>query len=337
MRCHTRFFWKRKLKQNIPFLIILFIFLILLYYEGFFLWLRKVAVKEENISPTSSALAVAEKKVIFLSSLLKRRGIPEHEFIEEIQPKIYVITPTHARPVQKAELTRLKNVFLLVPFIHWVVVEDAEARTKLVTNFLASSGIPFTHLYKQTPPQWKLKHDEPRWYKPRGVLQRNEGIRWLRENFSPSATGVVYFADDDNTYSVELFNEMRYTQVVSIWPVGLVGGVLVERPSVNTEGKVVGWRVGWRSNRPFAIDMAGFAVNLGFLMRHPEVKFWDKSKRGFIESDFLEQMIKKEDLEPRAKLCTQVLVWHTQTKDPKLTDEERLAAAGRATNVDIEV
>ena len=46
-------------------------------------------------------------------------------------PIIYAITPTYARPVQKAELTRLCNVFLLVPNIHWILVEDSKSKFKL--------------------------------------------------------------------------------------------------------------------------------------------------------------------------------------------------------------
>ena len=49
---------------------------------------------------------------------------------------IYIVTPTYARPQQKAELTRLKNVFLLVPSVHWIVIEDASAKTSLVTRFV---------------------------------------------------------------------------------------------------------------------------------------------------------------------------------------------------------
>ena len=40
---------------------------------------------------------------------------------------------------------------------------------------------------------------------------------------------MVYFADDDNTYALDLFHEIRTTARVSVFPVGLVGGVLVER------------------------------------------------------------------------------------------------------------
>ena len=33
--------------------------------------------------------------------------------------------------------------------------------------------------------------------------------------------GVIYFADDDNTYSLDIFEEMRTTKTVSVWPVGI--------------------------------------------------------------------------------------------------------------------
>lgn len=82
---------------------------------------------------------------------------------------------------------------------------------------------------------------------------------------------MIYFADDDNTYSLQIFEEvhsffnkvyswesvcfkramideknvlhqMRTTQRVSVWPVGLVGGMKYERPVV--EGGKVGARGG---------------------------------------------------------------------------------------------
>lgn len=54
---------------------------------------------------------------------------------------------------------------------------------------------------------------DPSWLKPRGVEQRNEGLRWLRENGRAqlggiNQQGVVYFADDDNTYSLQIFEEV---------------------------------------------------------------------------------------------------------------------------------
>ena len=70
---------------------------------------------------------------------------------------IYAITPTYRRPVQKAELTRLCHTFLLVPNFHWILVEDAKVKSKLVTNFLRDCGVTYTHLNIPTPPDLKLK------------------------------------------------------------------------------------------------------------------------------------------------------------------------------------
>lgn len=127
-------------------------------------------------------------------------------------PTIYAITPTYARPVQKAELIRLANTFLHVPNFHWILVEDSSVKTQLVKNFLATCGLKYTHLNVATPPEWKLKSTDPNWLKPRGVLQRNAGISWLRENSRNNEKienrGVIYFADDDNTYSLQLFEEV---------------------------------------------------------------------------------------------------------------------------------
>ena len=85
----------------------------------------------------------------------------------------------------------------------------------------------------------KLKHKDPHWSKPRGVFQRNEALAWLRNNFKVGDLGVVYFADDDNTYSSELFEAIRVTKSVSVLPVGLVGGVMVERPRISKDGRKV--------------------------------------------------------------------------------------------------
>ena len=71
---------------------------------------------------------------------------------------------------------------------------------------------------------------QEKWVKNRGVAQRNMGISELRKlnpvgilMYTPSSRaltdlsqtdGVVYFADDDNTYDWRLFAELRKTQRV---------------------------------------------------------------------------------------------------------------------------
>ncbi|KAG0712400.1 Galactosylgalactosylxylosylprotein 3-beta-glucuronosyltransferase 1 [Chionoecetes opilio] len=234
---------------------------------------------------------------------------------------------------------RLKSVFLHVPALQWIVVEDAPKKSQMVSNFLETSGLTHTHLHQATPQEWKLTDADPRWRKPRGVLQRNSGIRWLRRKFTGvvNPRGVVYFADDDNTYSLELFQEMRDTHKVSVWPVALVGGVLVERPLVGHKGQVSGWLAGWKPDRTFALDMAGFAVNLSLLLNKSDAEFSIKVPRGFQETRFLEQLVMREELEPKADLCTKVYVWHTRTEQPDLKDEERLKRVGKRTDEGIEV
>lgn len=118
------------------------------------------------------------------------------------------------------------------------------------------SNLVITHLTASTPVEYKLKSSKPNWLKPRGVAQRNRAILWLKDhhkhdavkdksndggsghrmvddrgsegqdtyNSSRNVSDVIYFADDDNTYDVRLFDEMRYTDTVSIWPVGIRGG-----------------------------------------------------------------------------------------------------------------
>ena len=50
---------------------------------------------------------------------------------------------------------------------------------------------------------------EPRWHKNRGVEQRNLGLLWLRKTFvKGQRNAVVYFGDDDNTYDLDLFEEV---------------------------------------------------------------------------------------------------------------------------------
>ncbi|XP_054943371.1 galactosylgalactosylxylosylprotein 3-beta-glucuronosyltransferase 2-like [Physeter macrocephalus] len=123
---------------------------------------------------------------------------------EPPQPTIYAITPTYSRPVQKAELTRLANTFRQVAQLHWILVEDAAARSELVSRFLARAGLPSTHLHVPTPRRYKRPG------LPRATEQRNAGLAWLRQRHGHQRAqpGVLFFADDDNTYSLELFQEV---------------------------------------------------------------------------------------------------------------------------------
>lgn len=86
-------------------------------------------------------------------------------------------------------------------------------------------------------------------------------------------------------------------------------------------GKVKGYLSGWKPNRPFAIDMAGFAINLDLILLHPNVKFSYEMEIGFQESEFLGKITTRDDLEPLADNCTKVYVWHTRTLSPDIKPE----------------
>lgn len=154
-------------------------------------------------------------------------------------PVIYIITPTNNRAeTQLADLTRLRNTLWLVPKIVWILIEDSPIKTRKISRFLQMSKLQFVHLNEPTSEDLIIKSSEKVWSKPRGVLQRNKGLQWLRDNSERlDRNGVVYFADDDNTYDIRLFEEMRFTQKVSVWPVAFVGELMYERP-VCKNGKV---------------------------------------------------------------------------------------------------
>ncbi|XP_054443482.1 galactosylgalactosylxylosylprotein 3-beta-glucuronosyltransferase 1 isoform X3 [Pteronotus mesoamericanus] len=221
-------------------------------------------------------------------------------------PTIHVVTPTYSRPVQKAELTRLANTLLHVPNLHWLVVEDAPRRTPLTARLLRDTGLNYTHLHVETPRNYKLRGDarDPRI--PRGTMQRNLALRWLRETFprNSSQPGVVYFADDDNTYSLELFEE--------VWT----------RQKAGKRCAAPGGCPCGLSPSSAAFDMAGFAVNLRLILQRSQAYFKLRGvKGGYQESSLLRELVTLNDLEPKAANCTKILVWHTRTEKPVLVNE----------------
>ena len=60
---------------------------------------------------------------------------------------------------------------------------------------------PMPEIYKKLPT--KLR--------PKGVSNRNTALKWIfHQNLDESKdiSGVIYFADDDNTYDVRIFEEV---------------------------------------------------------------------------------------------------------------------------------
>ena len=192
-----------------------------------------------------------------------------------------MITPTYARLTQKSDLTSVCLTVMHVRKLVWIVVEDSDTRTYLVAKLLARCKVSSVHLNVVTPDYYK--HDK---WKPRGVLQRNAGLSWIRDHHSiDNCSGVVYFGDDDNSYDLRVFEEvggftantythtlalslslflslslshsfslslsltqMKETKGVSVWPVAFSGGVKIEGPLCK-DGVIDKWHSGWGSER----------------------------------------------------------------------------------------
>ncbi|XP_023327196.1 galactosylgalactosylxylosylprotein 3-beta-glucuronosyltransferase S [Eurytemora carolleeae] len=220
---------------------------------------------------------------------------------------IFFITPTYPRREQIAELTRLGQTLLLADDLHWIVAEDSLTCSPLVADLLARLGIPFTHIASPQPDVYKESK-----FNPRGVSSRRAGLSWVLSNFNE---GIIYFADDDNTYDIRLFKEISRTRKISMFPVGFIGGQGVSSPIV-LDGVVVGFSDDWFAQRKFPVDMAGFAVNIDFIRsRNPRADLSMPYKAGYEEDYFIRSLKPRlTEIEPLADNCSLVLVWHTQTK-----------------------
>ncbi|KAA0194489.1 Galactosylgalactosylxylosylprotein 3-beta-glucuronosyltransferase [Fasciolopsis buskii] len=86
----------------------------------------------------------------------------------------------------------------------------------------------------------------------------------------------------------------------------------------------------YKPDRPFPVDMAGFAVNTDLILKYAHANFDYDRPRGMQESQFLMDLGLKHwsELEPKASGCQQILVWHTRTADPLLATWRRLESQG---------
>ena len=126
-----------------------------------------------------------------------------------------MITPTYARPTQKADLTRLCQTLMHVRNLHWIIVEDSDSKTPLVTRFLKRCRVKSSQLNRRTPAKSLPPKGSHNKTKNRGARQRNVALDWLRETYKPGEVmGVVYFGDDDNTYDIQLFEEVYIDMIL---------------------------------------------------------------------------------------------------------------------------
>lgn len=86
-------------------------------------------------------------------------------------------------------------------------------------------ALPYVHLSSPMPFLYRSHKSIPR-----GVSNRRAALSWIKSNNIKD--GVLYFGDDDNTFDLRLFSEIRFTKRVSMFPVGLIGDYSVSSPIV---------------------------------------------------------------------------------------------------------
>lgn len=120
---------------------------------------------------------------------------------------LIVVTPTRARPLQAYYLHRLAHTLRLVPQpLLWLVV-DRGAATRETAALLRGCGLMYRHLpsqsHRDAPGARRTRPEHPA---ARGLRQRNAALDHIEHH---RIHGLVYFADEDNVYSLDLFDQLR--------------------------------------------------------------------------------------------------------------------------------
>ncbi|KAI3987573.1 hypothetical protein MKX01_021485 [Papaver californicum] len=226
--------------------------------------------------------------------------------------QLIIVTPTYNRALQAYFLHRLGQTLRLVesPLL-WIVVEMNMISME-TAEILRKSGVMCRHLVC-------TKNNTN--VKDRGVHQRNTVLQHIEQH---KLDGIVYFADDDNIYSLELFESLREISHFGTWPVAMLAQskakAILEGPVCNGS-RIIGWHTNEKSKRlrRFHVDMSGFAFNSTILWdpkrwhrpTSKPVRQLDTVKEGFQETTFIEQVVEDEyQMEGIPQGCSRVMNWH---------------------------
>lgn len=153
-------------------------------------------------------LALKDHALINLTSLSGEKhksAAKRFNFLPRKQ--LIVVTPTYNRPHQSYFLNRLAQVIQLVPQpILWIVVEMNAASSE-TAEILRKTNVMYRHLVCINKNLTNVKD--------RGVHLRNTALEHIERH---RLDGIIYFADDDNIYSLELFETIRDIRYLNIVP-----------------------------------------------------------------------------------------------------------------------
>ncbi|KAI4337557.1 hypothetical protein L6164_015956 [Bauhinia variegata] len=266
-----------------------------------------------QLVPEDHVLKREEEFVVDPVSLSADRVSTVNERFDYVPRKeLIVVTPTYNRALQSYFLNRLGQVLRLVPPpILWIVVEMNSASTE-TAEILRKTDVMYRHLVC-------TKNSTS--VKDRGVHQRNTALDHIEHH---RLDGIVYFADDDNIYSLKLFETLRDISRFGTWPVAMLAQsknkAILEGPVCNSS-QVIGWHTNEKSKRlrRFHVDVSGFAFNSTILWdpkrwRRPTsspIRQLGTVKEGFQETTFIEQLVEDESqMEGSPPDCSKIMNWH---------------------------
>ncbi|AQK89319.1 glycosyltransferase [Zea mays] len=243
---------------------------------------------------------------------------------------LIVVTPTRARPLQAYYLHRLAHTLRLVPQpLLWLVV-DRGAATRETAALLRGCGLMYRHLpsqsHRDAPGARRTRPEHPA---ARGLRQRNAALDHIEHH---RIHGLVYFADEDNVYSLDLFDQLRGIRSFGTWPVAMLGvgksKTLVEGP-VCDNSQVVGWHTNERTKRQrrFHVNTSGFAFNSSMLWDADKrarqawnyIRLLDTVRDGFQATTFIEQLVEDEThMEGIPTGCSKIMNVNLRLEDKHL-------------------
>ncbi|KAB2628691.1 beta-1,4-xylosyltransferase IRX9H [Pyrus ussuriensis x Pyrus communis] len=239
-------------------------------------------------------------------------GVVERSVDLVPRKQLIIVTPTYNHALQAYFLNRLGQLLGLVPPpLIWIVVETNTASME-TAEILRKSGVMYRHL---------VCGNNSTSTNERGVYQRNTALEHIERH---RLDGIVYFADDDNIYSLDLFDRLRDISRFGTWPVAMLwqskNKAILEGPVCNGS-QVVGWHTNEKSKRlrRFHVDMSGFAFNSTILWdpkrwhrpTSASIRQLDTVKEGFQETTFIEQVVEDESqMEGTPAGCSKVMNWH---------------------------
>lgn len=203
--------------------------------------------------------------------------------LRNTEKHIIIITCTYHRIYRLDYIVYMSKLLTQLSNYTWIVVEDNHDIDHNVKKILDYYNL--NYIYHSHGPT-----------KSGGNAQRNYALTLIKQN---QLSGIVYNADDDNIYDIDIFSEIRKTKKCSIFPVGGLQNRHIlnpERPILDQNNKFLYWDSSWQ--RKFSTDMSGFSFDTQLLNNIKQKELWSYKRHCGGETEFLESLgLTTEDID----------------------------------------